>query len=705
VTPFRRAFALLACAMAAATFALAGGPPADASTDTVTRYGGLSFGAPMTIDPEQSGVRHVSCASTTSCVAVDTLGSAMVLTGSTWSAPQQFDPLPDYAAVEAVSCPSTTLCVAVDGLGQASSYDGASWSEPTQADDLFLSSISCPTQSFCVATDGAGRAITFDGTDWSAPTTVTADGAPITGVSCSSTTFCMALDLGEQQNVLVAEKTYRYDGESWTQAGGKAPAQAKTISCVSPTFCMASNGQSAATFDGTTWSAPVDVASYYALGEVSCPSATFCLMGDVDGNAYTYDGNTWSPPQLVNPADGLRSTSCVSVTHCVAVGVEEAITYDSGDWSEPTSIDHVQGGLGQVSCPSRGFCLAIDSHGNYLTLDGGTWSAPMDIGFGVGSVSCVSADFCAATSGQDLVTYDGQSWSATEGLQSNPNTAFGPISCTSPTFCLAISANGGQAAAFDGSTWKVVANPGSGESGASLSCAAPTYCVAIFNPQQPGLPGYGHVFDGARWEGLPQRPRYGSRNDVSCPTATFCMVITGRAHAWRLHGATWARAGHISGGGPVSCLSRHFCAVSTGFYDGHQWSVPLPGIPSAWDISCAARDYCVGVGGAVAFIGGRSDVLTVTARARIRRGHHARIKTTLTDPATGKPIKNATVVLWARTSVDRPFVRVGKAETSRYGHASRRVAPDRTTTYEWVYAAGAGHPSALSAMAKVRVRR
>jgi hypothetical protein len=44
----------------------------------------------------------------------------------------------------------------------------------------------------------------------------------------------------------------------------------------------------ALTWNGSTWSAPLDIDPGFSLTSVSCTSSTFCVAVDDDGNAPTY---------------------------------------------------------------------------------------------------------------------------------------------------------------------------------------------------------------------------------------------------------------------------------------------------------------------------------------------------------------------------------------------------------------------------------
>jgi hypothetical protein len=108
-----------------------------------------------------------------------------------------------------------------------------------------MAHVSCATANFCVGTS-YGSVLTFDGKAWSAPTQLVSGGHLLLGVSCPTTTFCMAVD-GPRGEV------FSFDGSTWSAprridpaAGQGVGAEAQyggltSVSCTSPTFCMAAD--------------------------------------------------------------------------------------------------------------------------------------------------------------------------------------------------------------------------------------------------------------------------------------------------------------------------------------------------------------------------------------------------------------------------------------------------------------------------------
>ena len=286
------------------------------------------------------------------------------------------------------------LFVVLFVLVPSAAHASAGWSAPVAIDSSELLSVSCSSDSFCVAVDAAGNAVTFNGTEWSAPLKV--DGSTqLNSVSCPSSSFCVAVD----------------------EAGD------------------------AVTFNGTSWGAPEAIDSGTALSSVSCVSSSFCVAVDDDGGAVVLSGSAWGTPTSIDAPDALSSVSCSSPTFCVAVDTKgNEVTYGSGGWDAPTSLDPTRS-LSSVSCASASFCLAVDSNAYYVTYVGSSWSTPEPMVFEqLSSVSCPSPSFCAAVNdGNGLaITFDGTEWGPNPISSIEPGGFLRSVSCPSSAFCATV---------------------------------------------------------------------------------------------------------------------------------------------------------------------------------------------------------------------------------------------------------------------------
>lgn len=133
---------------------------------------------------------EVSCASPTFCMTLEENGTSVVWNGSSWAAPQEID---GGKMVWPLSCGAPALCVTGVGNGQVVTWQGGAWSTPVQVFTDGNVGVSCTSATFCAALDN-GQISTFDGSTWSTPETI--DGDPLIDISCASSHFCTAMDAG-----------------------------------------------------------------------------------------------------------------------------------------------------------------------------------------------------------------------------------------------------------------------------------------------------------------------------------------------------------------------------------------------------------------------------------------------------------------------------------------------------------------------------
>jgi hypothetical protein len=291
----------------------------------------------------------VSCPTATFCVAVDAKGYATILHGTSWSTPQSIDANATSNfndALGTVSCASTTFCVAGDNLDDVYTYNGSSWSAVHQLNSSVTSpsvsfAVSCPTTSFCMAVDGDFNAYSYNGSSWSA---------------------AQVIDPNTLEGIVIGE-----------------------ISCASTTFCEAAFGHQTVTYDGSGWSAPINLASASqtegssspGIEAISCPSSTFCAgagtTSDNQGYLGTFNGSSWSTPVIKKTTLGPQafvSVSCPTTSFCMAPGLDGWVTWTGSSWSAPQTFSDPGGPIGEgplyansVSCTSSKFCEEVESNG------------------------------------------------------------------------------------------------------------------------------------------------------------------------------------------------------------------------------------------------------------------------------------------------------------------------------------------------------
>jgi hypothetical protein len=304
----------------------------------------------------------VSCASTTSCVAVGTYvntsgvtnGLIATLSGTAWTAqpaPRPSDAT-NFLQLNGVSCPTASFCAVTGFYNDTSSPDAFNgW--------LLTSTNGIWTGGMAPEPSGAG-----DDTD-------SHQYAGTTQVTCPSATDCVVTGLYETTGGGIFPLIETWNGTGWTPLQGALPPganttnpefdQLATVSCGSSTTCVAvgdyfdQNGKYFGLIDtlaGGNWTAiqapqpsNADASDQYAeLIELSCPTPAFCMTtGYYDATGATQtafvdalSGGTWSVQSAPLPSNGQskgRTAACYSPVACVVTGNYE------------DSADHTQGFL------------------------------------------------------------------------------------------------------------------------------------------------------------------------------------------------------------------------------------------------------------------------------------------------------------------------------------------------------------------------
>ena len=210
-----------------------------------------------------------------------------------------------------VSCVTPDDCVVVGEYGNSKlnplveSWNGGNWSivpSPTPADGGTFVSVSCPKPAYCAAvgnyqTASGGNknlAEIWNGTRWSITPIPNKPVANLNGVSCSSSTSCMA----------VGSYSKNHKGDTLVES-----------------------------WNGKLWkfvpSPSIPEVSFDPLAGVSCVSSSRCVaVGNANMSLVeVWNGKTWSVESSGNKGEGdyLVGVSCTSPTKCVAAG---CYTYD-----------------------------------------------------------------------------------------------------------------------------------------------------------------------------------------------------------------------------------------------------------------------------------------------------------------------------------------------------------------------------------------
>lgn len=275
-------------------------PDATSPVVAVATYAYVAKPQPMVYGPAKAHPRafvdDLSCTSATFCVTSarfdrgtasrpDHVNGVMTWNGTRWSAVRVFS----HSLVTDVSCATSPrlMCMTVGLDGYASRFQGGRWTRtriaPAVADNgRGLVSVSCGTSTSCLAVDATGNALRWNGSSWTTRHRVVGASTGFTDVSCPTSTWCYATIGGGPDGSALGT---RYRNGRWDPVrpiSTTTTGAATTISCTSPTFCLAA-GQFRKgvylVYTGITWS-PSDVAGPAGLAwaPATCASPTFCVV-------------------------------------------------------------------------------------------------------------------------------------------------------------------------------------------------------------------------------------------------------------------------------------------------------------------------------------------------------------------------------------------------------------------------------------------
>jgi hypothetical protein len=315
----------------------------------------------------------------------------------------------------------------------------------------------------------------------------------LSGVSCTSVNFCVAVGSYENSSKVSQNLAEVWRGSSWmitsTPDRGTGDNSLTGVSCTSTTDCVAVGDGYGKTyplgtvlrFNGTKWwiSATLSyVHGEYFLNSVSCPNRDYCVAvgyasndGGIQSSIFVWNGTKWKQ-QSNSKTGGLKlvGVSCTSSSFCAAVGNEVPtdgypegviLVFNGRTWSQSATLGESRGSytMTGVSCSRSQFCEAVGYFGNdsgeFPVID--TWNGSSWVGGDTGmfhsselyGVSCTSTTSCAA-SGNTLDASDdtfrtfieygsGTSWAqeATPDVGTGANQLQG-ASCINANDCVAV---------------------------------------------------------------------------------------------------------------------------------------------------------------------------------------------------------------------------------------------------------------------------
>jgi hypothetical protein len=272
----------------------------------------------------------------------------------------------------------------------AERWDGTQWrivpSPNAPSTQNELNSVSCAAASACVAVGASGHGTSsiptleiqnWDGSIWtlqSAPSPADTHQSSLTGVSCPSRTDCTAVGfyvtvVDTRQRTLVEH----WNGTRWKLERVPAGGPLVSVSCTSSTFCMAIGNQ-LERWNGRRWRIMRSLA-YGGWNSVSCSSSKACMAVGDGSHALRWTGSEWVAEPLPpgHPAY-YEGVSCVSARNCTAVGQSFALNTEAAWWdgtrwlfqTTPTPVQH-HSALTAVSCGAGTLCRA-DGYALYRPL-------------------------------------------------------------------------------------------------------------------------------------------------------------------------------------------------------------------------------------------------------------------------------------------------------------------------------------------------
>jgi hypothetical protein len=273
--------------------------------------------------------------------------------------------------------------------------------------------------------------------------------------------------------------------------GSSATQVDYSISCPTSTFCVSVNGDGQVLYYRSgVWSLPRSLALGGSINSVSCSSTTFCVAV-AQGKASVYNGHKWSSAVHFGPTADTYKVSCPRPTFCAAVGANgipggpsALVTFNGHTWTpyKTTSTGMVDDRLLSVSCPTPRFCMATNFDGQILSFDGVTWtpshsSAPKFLI----SVSCTSSKYCmtVTTAGQSM-TFQSGTWRTPKSIPAFKSAFAYAVSCASETECSVIGLSGAVTTwSFGRWSTPFTVFPGGTVAGVGISCSTKTFCVAV----------------------------------------------------------------------------------------------------------------------------------------------------------------------------------------------------------------------------------
>jgi sugar lactone lactonase YvrE len=361
--------------------------------------------------PEQTYHYRVAAENSTGV----TYGEDQIVVTSRWIV----RPLPEPTRtgpswLNSVSCASEHFCAAVghyynasEGGNRGLAYVGAgnewTWYPVSGGSGgQEMSGIDCTSDTSCIlvgsnyeSEGGVAMAARWDGSTWipqSVPKLAGTYWAGLGGVSCPTSTECIAVGMKQDNTGVYSVYSARYSNGSWTNLETPVPtgatqSQFNRVYCRSMSFCVAVGwGNILGTkkiimkWNGSSWSIQTPQEEWGVGNGIACPGEQFCVeSGGWLGWAAPlehWNGSQWKVASLAPDPDGndgwLSEVSCVSTSACTVVGSSHSKkngapfplveTWNGSEWAlqrAPRESEVARNDFIGVDCVSKYSCVGV----------------------------------------------------------------------------------------------------------------------------------------------------------------------------------------------------------------------------------------------------------------------------------------------------------------------------------------------------------
>jgi sugar lactone lactonase YvrE len=588
-----------------------------------------------------------------------------------------------FAVLYGVSCASASNCVAVGAFRDSSEtldplaehWDGSEWTllpiaAPSGAVETRLYDVSCASSTYCTAvgsfrTSSNPAAVLvehWDGSEWtiqSMPKPSDGVAARLFGVSCASSTACMAVGYTEGGSEGNKQLIEHWDGSEWTQptmpsgTAVESPSTLSDVSCVSSTLCTAVGSQRYPTggsytslaehWNGSEWAVqPTPPLNRSSLVDVSCTSSIACTavgnyrgmsLDEVGYRTYgvRWDGTAWTALEVpsIPAAAGWSSESFLQSVSCsadsVCTGVGSGLTAPTGQVASYFAFS-----VQALRRPKVSGQAAVNVKATRATLRAKVNPSGLATNyyFEYGKSTAYGQKSPATEGAIGFGTVDVSLEQSLEGLEEGTTYHFRVV---------AENADGitrGEDKTFvpAANDWRLQPFSSSGALN-GISCPSDSACVAV------GDGPLAQTFDGKTWTSVglptPAGTTWSDLTSVSCASASSCLAVgqyttagseqllfSGRysGEKWTLVPMPVPAEDEWAGMGGVSCVSSTFCIAAgrsaklgekgvilehplTEIFDGETWTILKTPEPSGvgrtaplTDVACVSISSCVAVG-------------------------------------------------------------------------------------------------------------